>query len=160
MDIFGNTDPNKMPQHFFWDALSVDYDTAVRANTEKQNYSVCPRYWYIDTHFTCDRCRQEFIWSIDEQKTWFEDYYFWVDAHPRQCRDCRVERRHLSKMRKEYDAIVADARKQGSPGQKQRIVEIVSELEHAFGHLPEKMIETKKLFERQMSDQADQSEDK
>jgi hypothetical protein len=54
-------------------------------------------------------------------------------------------------MRKEYDATVAAARNHGSPAQKSRIVSIVSELQQAFGKLPEKMTETVALFQRQIS---------
>ena len=157
MDIFGNTDPKKMPKHFFWNALFIDYKTAVRANTDKQNYSVCPRHWYIDADFKCERCGQEYKWTAGEQKAWFEDYFFWVDALPRHCRKCRVERRRLADLRKEYDSSVAAARFTGTPQEKDRIVEIVSELEKEFGRLPEKMIETKNLFMRQRAKQTEQN---
>lgn len=149
MDIFGNTDPKKMPQHFFGNALSIDYKTAIRSNFEKQNYSICPRHWYIGADFKCKGCGKAFTWSAMEQKAWFEDFFFWVDSRPRHCRKCRAEHRHLVALRKEYDATVAAARDHGTLEQKRRVVEIVSELERALGRLPEKMIETKKLFERQ-----------
>lgn len=156
MDLFGNTDPKKMPRHLFWNAVFVDYQTATRANTDKQNYSVCPRHWYIDAHFKCKGCGQEFIWTAGEQKVWFEDYSFWVDSRPRHCRNCRAEQRRLSELKREYDATIAAARNQGTPDQKHRIVEIVSELEQALGRLPEKMIETKRLFERQLAKRAEE----
>ena len=156
MDIFGNTDPKKMPEHFFWSALSIDYKTAVRADTEKQNYSVCPRHWYIDAEFRCEGCGQEYKWTGGEQKAWFEDYFFWVDSQPRHCQNCRAHRRHLADLRKEYDATIAAARNQGTPDQKSRIIEIVSELEQAFVRLPEKMKETMNLFKRQMTTEAEQ----
>jgi hypothetical protein len=149
MDIFGNTDPKKMPGHFFSNALSVDFETAIRSNIEKQNCSVCPRYWYIDADFECEGCGKAFTWSAAEQKAWFEDFFFWVDSSPRHCRKCRAEHRHLAALRKEYDATVAAARDHGTPAQKRRIVGIVAELQKALGHLPEKMMETKKLFEGQ-----------
>jgi len=34
MDIFGNTHPKKMPRHFFFSALAVHHETAVRAGAE------------------------------------------------------------------------------------------------------------------------------
>lgn len=150
MDIFGDTDARKMPRHFFFGALRIHHDTAVRANIEKQNYSVCPRHWYVDADFKCQRCSEDFTWTADEQKVWFEDYFFWVDSLPRQCRKCRIELRGLVALRKEYDATVAAARDHGTPEQKSRIIEIVSELQQAFGSLPDKMTETKELFERQI----------
>jgi len=150
MDIFGNTDPKKMPLHFFFGALAVHHETAVRANTEKQNYCVCPRHWYMDADFRCKRCGREFTWTADEQKSWFEDYFFWVDSRPRHCRQCQGELRRLISLRKEYDATIAAARSHGTPNQKKRIVEIVSELQQGLGKLPEKMIQTRELFEHQI----------
>jgi hypothetical protein len=157
MDIFGNTHPKGMPPHLFYPALAVHYETAVRANTEKQNCSVCPRHWYIDADFRCERCRQEFTWTAGEQKTWFEDYFFWVDSTPRHCRKCRGELRRLGDLQKEYDATVAAARNHGTLNQKSRIVQIVSELQRAFGKIPEKMADTMELFQRQLKKQEEQS---
>jgi predicted RNA-binding Zn-ribbon protein involved in translation (DUF1610 family) len=149
MDIFGSTDPKKMPEHLFFCAFAVHHETAVRANIEKQNYGVCPRHWYIDAEFKCPRCGKEFTWTAGEQKTWFEEYLLSVDAQPRHCWDCRAELRRLVALRKEYDATVAAARDHGTPDQKNRIIEIVSELRQVYGELPERMTATLELFERQ-----------
>lgn len=53
-------------------------------------------------------------------------------------------------MRKEYDSLVAEACPKDAIDRKIRVIEIVRELEAAFGRLPEKMIATKELFERQI----------
>jgi hypothetical protein len=155
MDIFGKTHPKKMPEYFFFGSLAVHHETAVRASVEKQNYSVCPRHWYMDADFKCERCGLVFTWTAEEQKAWFEDYFFWVDSRPRHCRTCRRELRRLVELRKEYDATVAAARDHGTPDQKSRIVSIVSELQQAFGKLPEKMTETMGLFQRQITKMAE-----
>jgi hypothetical protein len=150
MDIFGSTDSRKMPAHFFFGALHLDHKTAIRGDPAKQNYSVCPRHWYIDADFKCSDCPREFTWTAKEQKAWFESYFFWVDTIPRQCKNCMAKRRRLTNLRKEYDTKVPEARAQGSPDQKRRIIAIIGELESAFSGLPERMIETKTLFERQL----------
>jgi hypothetical protein len=150
MDYFGSTDPRLMPKHLFSGAVHMDYASAVRGNPEKQNYSVCPRYWYIDADFICKGCRKNFTWTAGEQKAWFEDYFFWIDSSPRHCMTCSADQRHLASLRTEYDSIVAEARPKDAIGRKLRVIEIVRELEVAFDRLPEKMIETKKLFERQI----------
>ncbi len=155
MDIFGVTHSKKMPEHFFFGALAVHHQTAVRANVEKQNYSVCPRHWYVDADFNCQRCGRDFTWTAEEQKAWFEDYSFWVDSQPRHCITCRGDIRRLVDLRKEYDATVAAARDRGTLDQKSRIVAIVSELQQAFGKLPEKMTETMGLFQRQVARMAE-----
>lgn len=150
MDLFGSTDPRLMPEYLFGGAIHLDYKTAIRGNPEKQNYSVCPRHWYIDADFNCARCRKEFTWTAREQKAWFEEYRFWIDSHPRLCKSCMADRKHLESLRVEYDSIVAAARLGGDFDQKRRVIEVVRDLEAAFGRLPEKMIETKELFERQI----------
>lgn len=157
MDIFGNTDPEKMPRHLFFGALAVHQNTAVRANIEKQNYSVCPRHWYIDADFKCEQCAREFTWTAEEQKAWFENYFFWIDSQPRHCRECSGELRRLLELRKEYDATVATARDHGTPDQKSRIIQIVSELQRVIGRLPEKMTQTKELFEHQAKKHAERA---
>jgi hypothetical protein len=149
MDIFGNTHPKNMPRHFFYGALAVHHETAARASVEKQNYSVCPRHWYMDADFKCERCGKEFTWTAKEQKVWFEDYFFWVDSRPRHCKECSGAIRRLLDKQKEYDATVAAARDHGTPDQKSRIIQIVCELQQVFGTLPEKMTKTKELFEHQ-----------
>ena len=148
-DIFGQPDSQSMPAHFFHNALRLHHHTAVRGNPNKQNYSVCPRCWYVDADFRCANCDLDFTWTAGEQKTWFEDHGFWVDSQPRHCLDCRKKSRRMSELRKEYDATVAAARNHGSSGQKRRIIEIVEELEEALDGLPEKMIRTKELFASQ-----------
>lgn len=144
-----------MPLHFFFGALAVRYETAFRADPEKQNYSVCPRHWYVDAEFKCERCGQEFTWTAQEQEAWFEDYFFWVDSRPRQCGECRGELRHVSELRKKYDATVTAAREHGTIAQKRRVVEIIAELEQALELMSGRMIETKNLFQRQIANRAE-----
>jgi len=122
MDSFGSTDPRKMPKHLFSGAIYLDYRGAIRGNPQKQNYTVCPRHWYMDADFICARCGREFTWTAAEQKAWFEDYFFWVDSHPCLCKTCMADRRHLESLRKEYDSTVSEARSGGSSDQKLRVI--------------------------------------
>lgn len=155
MDIFGDTDPRKMPGHLFSGLVSIDFGTAVRANIDRQNYCTCPRHWYIDVEIRCDRCCGQFTWTAAEQRVWFEDYGFEVDSRARHCRECRAVRRHLAALRREYDVTVAAARSHGTREQKARIIQILAELKQEPGTLPEKMIATGELFERQLRKQAE-----
>ena len=150
MDIFGSTDPRKMPEHMFYGTIHLDYKSAIRGNPQKQNYSVCPRHWYIDAGFECESCHREFIWTAREQKAWFEIYNFWIDSKPRLCKGCMANRKRLESLRKEYDSIVGDAQSKSELDLKQRVIAIIYELESAFTSLPEKMIVTKNLFEHQI----------
>lgn len=150
MDLFGDTDPKKMPSHFFSDATDFDYSTAFRANIAVQYFSVCPRHWYIDARFQCIKCGKDFLWSAQEQQTWFETYRFWVNSSPRLCRDCRGRRREAIRLRQEYNALIDVARSGGTQGQKHRIIEIVDALENYFGCIPDKLRVTRDLFRKQI----------
>src|SRR4051794_10797523 len=87
-DSFGDSDPRKMPGHLFWGVRHLDYSTAVRADISQQNFSVCPRHWYIDAAFHCSRCDQSFVFTADEQKFWYEQLKFWIDSIPKECATC------------------------------------------------------------------------
>ena len=150
MDIFGNTDPRKLPEHMYSGAIHIDNRSAIRGNPQNQNYSVCPRHWYIDATFECTSCHRDFTWTAQEQRAWFENYHFWIDSQPRLCKCCMADRKLLVSLRKEYDSIVADAQPMSALELKRRVVASVQELESAFTSLPEKMIETKSLYERQI----------
>ena len=151
MDIFGDTNPEKMPLHLFHGAYEVDYATAIRADITAQDYSVCPRHWYIDARFRCAECGADFLWSAREQQTWFETYRFWVNSHPRLCRDCYAKRRNATELRQEYDALVANARSGGTPKQKRRIIEIIDALESYFSCVPDKLSQTRELLQVQLA---------
>ncbi|MFN9541417.1 MAG: zinc-ribbon domain containing protein, partial [Planctomycetota bacterium] len=73
MDYFGKSCSENMPRHFFWECLHLDHDSAVRADVSRQNYSVCPRYWYVDATFRCSRCSETFKFTAAEQKRWYEE---------------------------------------------------------------------------------------
>lgn len=93
MDGFGDTDPRKMPFHLFHGAVSMDYPTAVRADFTKQDYSVCPRHWYIDATFRCQDCGKDFLFSAEEQRFWYGERKFYVDSRPVRCPECRKKER-------------------------------------------------------------------
>lgn len=150
VDIFGNTDPKKMPEHFFWGVLDLDYSTAVRADPAAQNYTVCPRNWYIDARFRCADCGSVFRWSAAEQKAWFETFHFYVDSQPTRCQQCRAKRRGAVQLRQEYDALVTEVRTGGSAEQRRRIVEILDELEDCCHTIPEKMRKTRDDLRKQL----------
>ncbi len=90
---FGEADAKKMPAHLFHGALSIDYDSAVRADISKQDYTVCPRHWYVDATFKCADCGSEFVFSAQEQRFWYEDRRFYVDSQPKRCAACRKKER-------------------------------------------------------------------
>lgn len=152
MGNFNKYDPSL--KYKYYSAIRLDDENMIQGDPSKQKYSVSPRTLYIDAVYKCKDCSQEFIWTADEQKAWFESYFFWVYSEPRHCKNCRANRRRLLKLQKEYDDKVAEARCHGSIDQKSRIVQIINELNSSLSGLPEKMTQTKELFIHQIKKQS------
>jgi len=93
IDSFGSSDPKQMPSHLFRDAHALDYTSATRANIEEQNYTVCPRHWYIDAVFNCSDCQRDFLFSVSEQRFWYEERKFFIESLPVRCPECRKKER-------------------------------------------------------------------
>ncbi|MFT6383060.1 MAG: hypothetical protein ACJAXZ_004565 [Akkermansiaceae bacterium] len=151
MGIFRKWKSNTVSEHQFYGALYIDYKTAIKGDPTKQNYCAGPRDWYMDADFSCAGCSTEFTWTALEQKVWFEDYFFWVNSQPRNCKKCYAIKRRLARLQKEYNTIVTDAKRKGNIELKHRVIELVSELDKAISNLPTKMIDTKELFMQQVT---------
>lgn len=151
LDSFGERDPRNMPRHLFSGALHLDYATAVKADVSKQNYSVCPRHWYINAAFHCARCGDAFVFTADEQKFWYEELSFWIDSRAKHCGECRRELRELKALRQEYDREVsAVLMRDASLERKQRLLEVMDSLDGFGVSLPEKVCENRRILVTQI----------
>ena len=77
---------------------------AVRGNPERQNYCHAhhpPKYFYLDETNTCVQCGQEFVFTAEEQKFWYETLQFNFDSIAIRCRDCRKQRRTDAALRQQ-----------------------------------------------------------
>ena len=151
MSGFGSDDPREMPMHLFRGSLRVDYGSAVRSDPGTQNCSVCPRYWYVDAVFPCDRCGAEFTFSASEQRVWYEDYGFWVDSVPRHCLACRRDLRTLRGVRQEYDRHVTDVLERGDLESKKRLAAVIDQLYGFGGELPPRINENRRRLADQIA---------
>ena len=127
--VFGENNPQEMPVHLFFGAHQIHYDSAIRADILKQNYSVCPRHWYIDAVFGCRDCKKDFIFTANEQKFWYEERQFWIDSQPKRCPSCRKSERRRRALRKQYDTMIKNVLGRCSLDKKKEVVEIIDELE-------------------------------
>lgn len=135
-DFFtGKNDPRQMPWHFFW-KVRRDYASAQRADISKQNFSMVPRFWYIDCTVRCGDCDEEFVFSANEQRFWYEEMKFYVDSFPRRCITCRKKRRTNLELRKKYDASIEKALGHCTVTQKKEMVSLINELEGMAPKLP------------------------
>ena len=140
-----------MPGHFFYGSLRIDYDSAVRADSGTQNCGVCPRYWYIDATFQCARCGSEFPFTAEEQRIWYEEYGFWVDAFPKRCAVCRRDLRRLKDLRREYDRDIASALELGDLDSKRHVAGIIDQIYEIGGDLPPRINENRRRLGRQIA---------
>jgi hypothetical protein len=92
-----------------WKYASVKFfpETAIRANTEKQNHGEYPRSIYVDIEEQCEVCGRPFIFFALEQQYWFEVLGFWVDAHCTRCIDCRKKDQDVRHMQQRYQALIS-----------------------------------------------------
>lgn len=94
----------------FWRYRSEENDlfpeTAIPGNQEKQNFSVFPRKLYVDVRRRCRDCNRAFIFFAQEQKHWFEDLNFYVDADCVHCADCRKKHKRLRRAMERYSRTV------------------------------------------------------
>lgn len=102
----------------FWQYGALTHDrkilfpeTAIRADLTRQNYCCSPRYLYVDMAKVCRKCGRWFIFFALEQKYWFEDLGFFVDADCVHCQDCRHEEHVLKDRIARYDALRGQAEK-------------------------------------------------
>ncbi len=153
--LFGESDPRLMPTHFFLAARSMDYKTAQKADISKQNYTVCPRHWYVDATFACRDCNQEFVFTASEQRFWFEEKNFYVDSCPKTCGTCRRAERKRVELRRRYDAIISEALENSALEKKQEAVALICEIEVTEESLPDRMQENRIRLLRQLGKQAD-----
>jgi hypothetical protein len=141
--VFGDDDPERMPEHFFFGARRLSYETAERADVSKQHYTMCPRHWYVDATFICGDCDREFVFTAKEQRFWYEERGFFVDSLPKRCARCRKAQRTRVELRKRYDELIGEALDAASLETKKKLIEVINELEIAEGEIPERMIENR-----------------
>lgn len=148
--IFGSDHPHRMPGHFLDGAVYIDCETAERADISRQNYSVAPRFWYLDLTFICGQCHQKFVWSRDEQRFWFETLRIWIDSYPLLCPKCRAAKREMLKVRRSYDSGIAQALACRTVPEKVAMIRTLHDYQALGGVLSSRMAENLGLLERQM----------
>lgn len=119
-----------MLTHVCWEVTHLDYTTAIRAVSSKQNFTVCPRHWYVDTTVSCSRCAESSVLTAQGQKFWYEELKFWINSLPKECASCRKELRELEALQQEYDrGIAAALLKSTDTADKRRLASVIETIE-------------------------------
>lgn len=149
-DYFGEHDSRRMPSYLFADGAHLAHDRAVRADIAKQNYSVCPRHWYVDATICCVGCGNDYVFTIDEQRFWYEELAFYVDSFPTRCNHCRRTDRQMRDLRNTYDRDIADALESRDSTAKRELVAVIDAMRDGGISLPRKIQEAREALSRQI----------
>lgn len=95
-----------LQSHWHYDRETIFPESAIPADIGKQNYSVFPCTIYVDIEKKCRQCGRWFIFYALEQKYWYEELYFIIDADCVKCIDCRKKEQTIKLMIRDYEALV------------------------------------------------------
>lgn len=79
--------------------------TAIAANVECQNATL-PVDYYVDVRRKCVDCGADYIFYAEEQKYWYENLGFSIDAQCIRCVDCRKNQRFLKHLCRRYEQLI------------------------------------------------------
>ena len=103
---------------------------AIKSNNP-QNFGYSKPYFaYYDKTIVCESCKDEFIFSKEEQQYWFETLQFRVDAKCLNCKSCRKTIRKARKLNTELSNILKDKSKM-SETDFDRVIEIYNLMDKA-----------------------------
>ncbi len=132
--IWGKLEPGwsaKYASRLMWacdDCLSSG--RALEAKPWLQVYGLgFPDFAYVDKTRTCEDCKTDFVFSASEQAYWYETLQFVSYSVPKQCPDCRRERRRTKGVHLELGRIHSQF--SGSVSELIQLAELYLELGHA-----------------------------
>jgi len=94
--------------HFQWACdVCIDAGKAIDADISIQKFSTHPPYLaYFDKELLCESCKRPFTFTKHEQKYWYEDLNFWVQSIPKNCLECRKEKRQQSQINRQLQSLL------------------------------------------------------
>lgn len=80
--------------------------TAIEADLSRQSPSTVAVTHYYDIDKVCRDCGQRFIFFAQEQKHWYEELHFPLEADAVRCPPCRNRLQHIGRARKRYEQLL------------------------------------------------------
>lgn len=80
-------------------------NTAVEADVSRQVFTTFPVTHYFDVKRVCRDCRRPFIFFADEQKHWYEELGFSIEADCIRCVACRKQQQGVARLRERYEQL-------------------------------------------------------
>lgn len=152
MDYFGEFSSKNMPRHLFWECVYLDHESAVRADITRQNFTVCPRYWYVDATFCCSQCEATFCFTAAQQKLWYEELGFYVDSYSKDCLECRKNKRRKKELRQEYDRDIKTALESNDIDLKVRLSGVIDDMCSFESELPKRIHQNRHSLAKQITE--------
>lgn len=87
------------------DGTQMVQGTAVAADLSRQVPATVPVTHYYDVDKLCRDCGRRFIFFADEQKHWYEELGFPLEADAIRCPPCRKRLQHVARMRQRYEQL-------------------------------------------------------
>lgn len=94
--------------HWRYSEDSIFPETAIRAEIDKQNFSIYPRSIYVDIQKQCESCGRWFLFFAREQKYWYETLGFYIDADCVKCINCRNKEQEVKNLMSKYEQLLKD----------------------------------------------------
>lgn len=87
------------------DGTGMVRGTAVAADLSKQTPATVPVTHYYDIDKICRRCGNRFIFFAQEQKHWYEELGFPLEADAVRCAPCRKRLQQIARNRERYEQL-------------------------------------------------------
>ena len=93
--------------HLHWHspAKSRIANTAVPADLDAQTPATVPVTHYFDVERTCVDCHRRFLFFADEQKHWYEELGFPLEADCVRCVECRKQAQGDARVLQRYEQL-------------------------------------------------------
>jgi hypothetical protein len=82
--------------------------TAVAADVARQRPATLHVTHYFDAKRVCRKCGRSFLFFAEEQKYWYEDFEFPLEADCLECAACRKDEQRLRLIRQKYEALLRE----------------------------------------------------
>lgn len=80
--------------------------TAIAADLSRQTPATVPVSHYYDEERRCIDCRRLFVFFAEEQRYWYEELRFSLDADCVRCYPCRRRQQDIERTKRDYDELM------------------------------------------------------
>lgn len=92
---------------FHWHSPESDRvaNTAIKADVSLQRFTTMPVSHYFDVKRVCKGCGRPFLFFAAEQKHWYEELGFSIEADCDRCAPCRKQQQGIARQRETYQRL-------------------------------------------------------